>query len=55
MGVNLNLTVLCCTTRYDKPDYFLGRLRKGKQHIYIANLGMLCFALGGVQIYGQPQ
>ncbi|OCX15331.1 surface lipoprotein assembly modifier [Ectopseudomonas hydrolytica] len=48
VGVNLNLTALYRTTRYDEPDYFLGGLRKDKQQIYIANLGMPRFALGGV-------
>lgn len=48
LGVNLNLTALYRTTRYDEPDYFLGGLSKDKQQIYIANLGMPRFALGGV-------
>jgi len=55
VGVILNLmAALYRTTRYDEPDYFLGRLREDKQHIYIANLEMPRFALGGVQIHGQP-
>ena len=47
-GVNLNLTALYRTTRYDAPDGFLGGLRKDKQQIYIANLAMPRFSLAGV-------
>lgn len=47
-GVNLNLTALYRTTRYDAPDVFLGGLRKDKQQIYIANLALPRFSVAGV-------
>lgn len=47
-GVNLNLTALYRTTRYDAPDVFLGGLRKDTQQIYIANLALPRFSLAGV-------
>lgn len=47
-GLNLNLTALYRTTRYDAPDVFLGGLRKDKQQIYIANLALPRFSLAGV-------
>lgn len=47
-GVNLSLTALYRETRYDEEDAFLGGLRKDRQQIYIANLGMPRFSVAGV-------
>ena len=48
MGVNLSLIGLYRSTRYDEPDAFLGGLRKDRQQIYIANLGMPRLAFAGI-------
>ncbi|OLS61004.1 surface lipoprotein assembly modifier [Pseudomonas putida] len=48
VGVNLSLIGLYRSTRYDEPDAFLGGLRKDRQQIYIANLGMPRLAFAGI-------
>ncbi|WEK31536.1 MAG: porin family protein [Candidatus Pseudomonas phytovorans] len=48
VGVSLSLTALYRETRYDEEDAFLGGLRRDRQQIYIANLGMPRFAVASV-------